>query len=129
MAIKHTWITTIKNDAGANVISDSEVLTAAAEENFEMALPGSNTTDEVDIAVDVSQIISFFVESSVDVSMKTYSGVTLKQTIPLSAKKAYSWNANDTVHTCPLTDDLTKITFTNTGTVAAAIVGGFLLDI
>jgi hypothetical protein len=127
--IKHTWSTSVKNDTGASVVSDIDILTATAEENFNITVAGGNTTGTVVLTIDVDQIVSFFVESSVAVSMKTYDGITLKQTIPLAAKKALGWNANDTVNTNPLTDALTSITFTNAGTTTATVVGGFLLDV
>jgi len=129
MAIKHTILTTIKNDAGASVIADTEILTADAEENFSISAPGSNAVTTVDLVVTVTDIQSFFVESSQAVDLKTYSGVTLKQTVPLAAKKAFAWNANDTVNVNPLTDDFDSITITNAGTTTATVVGGFLLNL
>ena len=129
MAIKHTILTTIKNDAGASVIADTEILTADAESNFSVSAAGSNAVTTVDLVVTVADIQSFFVESSQAVDLKTYSGVTLKQTIPLAAKKAFAWNANDTVNVNPLTDDFDSLTITNAGTTTATVVGGFLLNL
>src|ERR1043166_7262572 len=129
MAIKHTIITTIKNDAGANVIADTEVLTADAESNFSVSAPGANAVTTVDLVITVADIQSFFVESSQAVDLKTYDGITLKQTIPLAAKKAFAWNANDTVNVNPLTDDFDSLTITNAGTTTATVVGGFLLNL
>jgi hypothetical protein len=127
--IKHTWTTTVKNDTGANVIGDVDILTAAAEENFSITVAGGNTTGEVDIDVDVSQIVSFFIESSVAVTLHTNTTPAGAQDFDLAAKKALGWNANDTVNVNPLTTDITKLYFVNAGTSSATIVGGFLLDV
>ena len=128
MSIKHTWSTSVKNDAGANVIADVDVLTATAEENFSIVVP-AGTTGEVDLAIDVSQIVSFFVESTVAVTLHTNTTPAGAQDFSLAAKKALGWNANDAVNANPLTTNVTKLYFVNSGASSATVVGGFLLDV
>ncbi len=127
--IKHSISTTYKNDAGNSVVSDVLVLTAAAEENFrEVVLAGA--TLEIDLRVDVSQIVSFFIESTQAVGFDTNAvGGAGGQTMQLAAKVALAWNNTDQINVNPLTVDTTKLFFINAGATDATVVGGFLLDL
>ena len=126
--IKHTWTTTVKNDAGANVLSDVTVITAVAEENFKDIATAGGTL-EVDLVIDVSQIASFFIESTQAVTFDTNSTPGGAQTFSLAAGVALNWRNTDQVNANPLTTDITKLFFTNAGAVDATVVGGFLLDL
>ena len=57
------------------------------------------------------------------------AGMSPAQTFSLAAKKGLGWDNTDTVHTCPLTTDITKLFFTNAGASDVTVVGGFLLNI
>lgn len=126
--IKHTWNKTVKNDTGASVLAESTIFTASAEENFkEVAAAG--TTLEIDLAVDVSQIVSFFVASTQAVTLHTNTTPTGAQDFSLAANVALDWNNADVVNANPLTTNITKFYFVNAGAVDATVVGGFLLDL
>ena len=82
MALKHTWTQQIKNDAGAAVASDNPlVILGEAEENF-YAEVGPTDTVEIDLVVDVSEIRSGFLFSSLPVTISTNAQVAASSTIP-----------------------------------------------
>ena len=129
MSLKHTWSKAVKSDAGS-AASQTDTYTAAAEENFDTDCAHA-ATREIDLAVDVSQIVSFFIYSDKDVTLKTNSTGAPAQTIALQAKKMLDWR-NDDIGANPLTVDITKLFFVNAGGTAAddaKIKGGFLLDV
>src|ERR1043165_7560283 len=121
--IKHTWTRGIKNDAGNSVISETTIYTAVAEVNIREAVT-AGTNDDIACNVDVSTLESFFIKSDKDVTLKTYVGATLKQTIAMTANVALAWNTD--LGTNPLTDDFNKINVDNAGLTTANIVAGFL---
>ena len=125
--IKHTWTLSVKNDAGANVVADTEIVTADAEQNFS-AVATAGLTKEIDLDITVANIVSFFIESTVAVTLKTNSTGSPAQTIALAAKKAFHWNNLDAINVNPLTTNITKLFFVNAGAADATIVGGFLLN-
>lgn len=124
--IKHTWSRAVKNDAGNTVVSETTVFTATSEVNIRETVAASSNDDIVAV-IDTAAIESFFVKSDKAVTLKTYDGATLKQTIALAANVALIWNADDLAAN-PLTDDFTKMNFDNAGLVVATIVAGFLLN-
>jgi hypothetical protein len=125
--IVHRYSTTIRNDAGASVIADSTTITGDGEENFNVSVPEASTVGVV-LAVDVSALVSFFIESDKAATLKPNSTSSPAQTLTLTANRALYWN-NLLTGTNPLTTDITTLFFTNTGVGAALVKGGFLLDL
>ena len=129
MSLKHTWTTTIKNDAGGAVTSDNPlVLTGESETNFYVDVAATSVVI-VEVAVDVSNIISGFLTSDKDITIFTNdaTGAT-GQTITLLANKAFAWN-NTMTFTNPFTVDITKFYCDNDpGATLAKVRGGFLTN-
>jgi uncharacterized membrane protein AbrB (regulator of aidB expression) len=127
MSLKHTITTSVRSDAGAG-ISDQAIITGDAEVNVgDVALAG--TVREIDVAVDVSLIASFYIESDQPVTVNTNIQATPAQTFDLVAKVGLLWNTarHDTN---PLTVDITKLFFDNTsGLVDANVKCGFLVNV
>ena len=122
MSLKHTYTISIRNDTGGSVVN-TEVITASAEENLSDTVPAGESKD-YELPVDVDRIASFFVQSDKDLTFSTDD-----QEFDLTAKKALWWNS-ERLDTCPLTSDITTLTFDNTaGESDANIKVGFLLDL
>ncbi len=126
--IKHTWQTTIKNDSGSAVATDTPlVLVGDAEANFAGQV-ASGQTMEIDVTIPVAKIVSGFVYSDQAVTVNTNAAdATGGQSIALSAKKSFGWN-NTMVASNPFTPTITKIFIINSGTSTANVRGGFLLN-
>jgi len=127
MALKHTWTTQIKNDAGAAVTTDLPVvIQGEAEINFYVECAASGT-QQIDVAVDVSEIKSAFISSDKDVEIDTNAtNGAGGQTITLAANKAFAWN-NQMTFVNPFTPDITAIYVHNAGLTTAKVRGGFLV--
>jgi hypothetical protein len=129
MAINHTYNHTIKNDAGAAVVADTLLITGDAEENFSLAV-ANGAVGNVVAAIVVANVLSFFIESDQNVTMKLNSTGSPAAPSPVSlvAKRAYWWH-NLLPNTNPLTVNITQFYFDNTaGTKVANVRGGFLLQ-
>lgn len=125
MALKHTYSLSVRSDTGGGVSSTWQY-SAGSETNINDTVTAGATV-EYDVPVDVSTIVSMFMYSTKDVSVKTNSNVSPTQTLSLLAKKATSWNT-DSAATNPLTNDVTKFYVHNAGADDAAINFSFLLD-
>jgi len=128
-SIKHTWTKSIKNDSGAAVVADPPlVVIGTAEHNFEVQVPAGET-DEIDMPVTVSKIVSAFVSSTQPGTISTNAADgTGGQVITFTAPtKAVTWN-NTEITACPFTPNITKFFCHNTGTTTATFRGGFLLS-
>lgn len=124
---KHSWSLNVKDEVGSSLLSSTTVYEDDSEAKFAVTAPTSATT-EVDLPVDVSQIISFFIYSDQAVTLKTNSSSSPTQTIPISAKKAYGWNT-DQPGSNPLTSDVTKFYLVNASGTDAAVKASFLLNL
>ena len=73
----------------------------------------NGVTDQViNIAIDVSQVVAFWLKSSVAMTFETNSGSAADNTITLVANKPYLWRTSQ-YDTFKLTVDVTKIYLTN----------------
>jgi hypothetical protein len=129
MPLKHTWSTSIKNDAGASVTTDAPlILTGESETNFYVDVAPTSVVI-VEVAVDVSNIVSGFLSSDKDLTVFTNdaTGAT-GQVITLTANKAFAWN-NTMTFTNPFTVDITAFYCDNDpGATLAKVRGGFLTN-
>lgn len=126
MALTHTYVTAIKSASGGTVVSESETFSADADHNISDIAEAGDVL-EIDVPVDVSQIISFFIVSTEDVTLLTNSQQSPAQQFDLTAKKAIWWNT-DRVEDNPLTVDITKLFFDNQGEDDATVKAGFLVE-
>jgi len=128
MSLKHTWTTSIKNDAGAAVVSESEVVTGNQEDNFNDVAAASSTKHISVGSVVKANLQSFYVFSDKNVTLKINSSSTPDQTVSLIANRAYAWKTTDPGSN-PLTPGtITDLYFVNAGGTDANIKGGFLAN-
>jgi hypothetical protein len=124
--LKHTVSISIKGDSGGRLAADSKDYSAAAEQNFDDTVDALGDL-EIDLSIDVSQLVSFYVYSDKDITLKTNDLSAPTQTKAITAKKLFWWNTDQGSN--PLTSDITKLFFVNAGADDAKIKGGFLLDV
>lgn len=118
--------TTITYKTASGAMSQANMdETGSARLTSSPTVPASTTNQHLAISVDVSQLISFLIVSSRDLTLKTNSSSSPAQTFSLKAGQGFTWNQdNGTVN--PLTVDITDLYFTNAGTVPAAVQMSFL---
>lgn len=127
--LTHTWTLGVKNDSSSSVVADQYVILGSREENIKDQV-AAGATGEFDLTLTTAQIVSFYIESDVAVTLKINSATSPDQTITLAAKTALAWNngAFANVGANPLTPaSITKLFFVNAGSVVANVKAGFLL--
>jgi|SRR5581483_1311951 len=129
---KHTWSFSVKSDAGSGPV-DTLIVSAPTEVNVgnsgvSTCQVGVQDVVEVDIAVTIANVQSFFMESDTDVRVRTNSETVPAQEFNLLAKKALGWNNADLPHgfANPLTTNITKLFIYNLGTVGGVTPTGGL---
>lgn len=127
MSLKHTWKKSVSTDLGGSLFSGSTTYEASAEENFSVTVDAGDTL-EIDLAIDVSQIVSFAIYPTKDITLKTNDLSSPTQTIAIDEKIALGWNTDDNGAN-PLTADITKLFLVNAGLVDADVKASFLLDL
>jgi len=132
---KHTWSLSVKTDSGSGP-TDSVVITTPVEIN----LGKSGTTSDiqvgvgdvvqVNVAITVANIASFYMESDQPMRVRVNSEVAPAQEFALIAKTAMGWNNMDLPHgaTNPLTTNITALFLYNQGTKIANFQAGFALN-
>lgn len=125
---KHTYSLSVRNDSGGTVVASTTTYEDDSESNFAETATAGDTL-EIDLPVDVSKIVSFYVYSDKALTLNTNSNLSPDQTFALEAKKPLWWNT-DANGANPLTIDVTKLYFDNTlGALDASVKGGFLLNL
>lgn len=128
--LTHTWTLGVKNDSSSTVVADQYVLTGSREENVKNSVAAGATLEE-DVNIVKADVVSFYVESDVAVTLKINDSTSPDQTIALAAKTAYAWNSGAflNIGANPLTPaTITKLFFVNSGTSVANIKAGFLMS-
>lgn len=92
-----------------------------------VAVPDASTDLQVDIAIDVSQVKSFYINSTRAVLVETNDGTTPADSISLLANKPYSWD-EDSYDTFLLGTDVTALFLTNASGSAATVTVSVLED-
>jgi len=142
---KHTWTISVKSDAGVGP-SQSLPIYFPAEANVGGEAAGEtgvqigvNDVEEIDVSVDVSLLVSWFMKCDYDVEVRTNSWVAPSQTLIFNATQGMAWNDQGFPldESNPLTVDITKLYIKNKGTKngvapttpgAASFVAGFGLN-
>lgn len=122
--IQHTYATSIKDDAGRTVASESAVKTGDTEIEFETSVPGTGN-DTVTFEVDVSEVVAFYIVSDKALTMTENDDGSPDLTVALVANVPYWWYTGK--GTNPFTVDVASLKFTNAGSVAAVVHGAFLV--
>jgi hypothetical protein len=81
----------------------------------------------VSCAIDVSQVKSFWIKSSADVTLKTNSSSAPTNTLALKAGIPYEWNT-DSYDTFKLTGDVTSMFLVNAAVASCTVSCGFVYD-
>lgn len=132
---KHVWSIQVKSDSGSGPV-DSVTVVAPTEQNVGKSgtasdcQVGVNDVVEVDIAITVANVVSFYMESDQPMRVRTNSETVPSQEFNLLAKTAMGWNNMDLPHgvTNPLTTNITKLFLYNQGTKIANFQAGFLTN-
>jgi hypothetical protein len=131
---KHVWSTSVKTDAGSGP-TDSITLFASHEQNIGANVLGAAglqvgiaDVEQVDMAVTVTNIVSFFLKATEDCRLRINSEVVPVQEFQLTANKAFAWNNASIPQPSanPLTVNITKLFFFNKGAKVMTVIGGFL---
>lgn len=91
---------------------------------------GSGTNSgvtQVNLAIDVSAVKSFWIKASAALTLKTNSNGSPADTIVLKAGVPYVWNS-DSYDTFKLGTDVTAFFFNNASASAATVSCGFVYD-
>jgi hypothetical protein len=143
---KHTWSFSVKSDAGKGPTISRTVLGSSEQNIGENVLGGSGLVigvqdvEEVDLAITVANIRSFFIKCDTDIRLRINNELTPAQEFSFNASEGLAWNNINLPQnvTNPLTTNITKFFFYNKGTVdgvtpsgglkAGNLVGGFILQ-
>lgn len=122
-AFTHTVSTAWSN--GSKSISKTVSLDGDTETNLDVIVPDGTTDQAETVSIDVSELLSVFIVSNVDVTLETNDGTTPDDTIPLKAGIPYLWQSGG-YFTNLLTADVTAFYFTNASGQQARIQLRFL---
>ena len=110
------------------IANTTESFTGAADEGVDVSVPAATTDQAEGCSVDVSKLVSLCLFSQLALTVKTYAGGTLKQTVNLTAGKQLVWDQNSS-YANPFTDDFDTIKLSNADpTKATAFKARFLLS-
>lgn len=127
MALKHTYNIIITDHSGAEMVKDKSIYTADAEFTFDDQVAAADTK-EIDCDVTKANIVSFYIESDQDVTLKLNVDDASIQVVTLKAKKGFFWNGDQPGGNPIVPATISKLFFHNAGLVSANINGGFLVD-
>ena len=121
--LTRTW-----QDAGNESVTQQETITADGETNLDVAVPDSSTDLQANLAVDISELQSFYMSSDRDLTVKTNSSGTPDDTIALKANKPLIWTPNCGFSN-PFSADLTALFLTNASGTDATLQVRLLQDV
>ncbi len=121
MSITHKI--TRRYETDGELIEQTKVTTVDGEDNRDVSVPDETTDHQINIAIDVSLLKSFYLDSDQDVTVESNSGSAPDDTFTLKANSPLIWDENDGQPN-PFVSavDVTKLFVTNTGNSAAAAV-------
>jgi len=127
MALKHTYNIVITDHSGATMLQDKNIYSADAEFTFDDQVAPAGMK-EIDCDVTTANIVSFYLESDQDVTLKLNVDDASVQVIELKASKGFFWNGDQPGLNPIVPATITKLFFHNAGLVSANVNGGFLID-
>jgi len=125
--ISQTFAITIKDDASRVAASETHVVSGDSEESFNVTCPGSGNVS-IPLTIDVSNIVSFWINSTKAVSLTVNDDGSPDLTIALAANVPYWWYTG--IATNPISIDLTgasALKFTKADATDCVVSGAFLL--
>jgi len=90
MAFSHSIGVLYKSQEGT-ISNTTQAFTGNAEEGVDVSVPAATTAQAEALAVTVANIVSCCLFSNLALTVKTYLGGTLKDTIVLAAGKELTW--------------------------------------
>jgi hypothetical protein len=121
----HTLVLSLTSPTGQK--SSSLQFTAAAVTEFDEVVPTPVTNMPFSLSIDISQVVSLFILSDQDVTLKTNSSSSPTDTIALKANQPYIWFTNN-YNTCKITADVTQAFITNAASAQANVSMRVLYD-
>jgi hypothetical protein len=112
MSFTHTLTKRVAPGAGTQ-ISKAIENTGGLEANLSESIAASQTNLQLNYALDVSAVKSFYMVASVDMLVETNSGGSPVDTINLRANEPYDWHVN-AYNTFKFGTDITALFITNT---------------
>ncbi len=97
---------------GGATVTQNVTLTAEAGQVLDVAVAGSTTDLQVNLAIDVSQLSHIFLLADGALTIQTNDGTSADDTITLAANKPLVWYSGCGM-ACPLTVDVTGLYLTN----------------
>lgn len=97
---------------GGATVTQNVTLTAEAGQVLDVAVAGSTTDLQVNLAIDVSQLSHIFLLADGALTIQTNDGTSADDTITLAANKPLVWYSGCGL-ACPLTVDVTDLYLTN----------------
>lgn len=117
-------------EAGGETIQQTSEVTADQETNVEVTVAGSTTDDQVDVAIDISDLKSIYMETDQDLTVETNSGSTPDDTFTLKANMPMTWNTDSSLpNPFASATDVTALYLTNAGSTAATFRMKVLQDV
>jgi hypothetical protein len=127
MAFTHSVGVLYKSQEGT-ITNTTDSYIGNAEEGLDVSVPAATTDQAEAISVTVANIVSLCLFSPLALTVKTYAGATLKDTIALAANKQIVWT-NTSPYANPFANNFDTIKLTNADpTKAAAFKARFLLS-
>lgn len=124
MTFNQTTVIEYKTNAGT-VGTSTVTETGETQASLDTTIAHGGTNILASVSVDVSQVLSFLIFSTLDMTVKTNSPTSPDQSFNLAAGHGFTWNSSHTDPN-PLTVDITAFYFTNNGTADATVELRFL---
>lgn len=118
MAYSHVFVPQITTPSGS--LSPSKSYSASSNVELSETVANGQTNLQINVALDVSAVKSFYLYSSVAVTFETNDGSSPDDTIALKAGVPYIWNT-DSYDSFLLGTDVTAIFITNASGSSASI--------
>jgi hypothetical protein len=126
MTFNQTTVIEYKTNAGT-VGTSTVTETGDTDSSLDTTIPNGGTNVLATFNVDVSQVVSFLMFSTQDMTVKTNSPTSPDQSFDLAAGHGFTWNSSHTDPN-PLNVDIAAFYFTNNGTADATVNLRFLVE-
>ena len=125
MSITHAI--TIQWEQGNNSLTSRKEFIGEAEKNVSVSVADSSTDFQIELALDVSELKSFILDSDQDITVETNSGSAPDDTFTVKADNPLVWNT-DSPAANPFSADVTDFYITNSSGSAATVNIRSLVD-
>lgn len=116
MSFSH--VLTISLSGGAVNLTGKQTVTADSKQSYDIPLTASQINAEVDADFDFANLVSVFIISDQNLTIKTNSSSAPDDTITVTANVPFVWNTAQAADN-PFTANVTKFFLTNGAAVAA----------